>query len=59
MSDKLYLIGYVLMIFYSLWRLKVDEKHRGINGLTAGMFIVIFIYESAPVVSDFVMKWYR
>lgn len=58
MTDKLFLIGYVLMIFYSLWRLKVDKEHRAINGFTAGMFIVIFIYKSAPVISDLIMKWY-
>lgn len=53
MSNKLYLIGYLLMILHSLWRLKVDEKHRGINGFTAGMFMVIFIYKSAPLFIEF------
>lgn len=58
MNDKLYLIGYFLMILYSLWRLKIDEKHRGINGFTAGMFMVIFIYKSAPLFTDFFMNWF-
>lgn len=57
MNDRIYAIGYLLLTCYFLWRLKKEDRHRGMNGFSAGVFLIIFIYKSAPIFVEFIERY--
>lgn len=59
MNDRIYTIGYLLLTCYFLWRLKKEDKNKGMNGFSAGVFLIIFIYKSAPIFVEFMERYLK
>ena len=51
MIDYIFLIATFAISMYFFYKLKTQKNHKGLNGVSAGAFLVIFVYKSAPIVA--------
>ncbi len=49
MTDYLAPIATFFISLYFFYRLKTQKENRGLNGFSAGVFLVISIYKLAPI----------
>lgn len=58
MIDMIFLIATLIIAVYFIYKVMAKEKNKGLNGFSAGAFLVIFIYKAAPIFAGYFKRFF-